>query len=334
MKGSFSEESLRQYAELAAQSKSLEFSETDVYDFTRCVRPNGTAYGTKGKCKKGTEQAKEAEPQKIKKKVITKPKEKIEVGTKEQYAALMKRQQELVSKGDMKGAMSLGPKLKALTDKIKAEEDNNPELKAKKAAEKAAMLKKLDDEDQEYAQFKLRQARHDKAQEEARAKLSSRDTKAIADYTSSWGQKGGRSYKDLNTCLRRVDECPDTAASKKFEKEFKAAITKLPKNASGDPFYRGVISPELYKQLEQAQPGTVLKDPGYGSYSANKVETNTFLTPGGKNNILFVSHNKNLTPISRFSKIESEAEAIMPSNQQQTIRAVRKDGDTLIVELD
>lgn len=29
------------------------------YDYTRCVRPNGTAYGTKGKCRKGTEEDKE-----------------------------------------------------------------------------------------------------------------------------------------------------------------------------------------------------------------------------------------------------------------------------------
>jgi len=27
--------------------------------FSRCVRPNGTAYGTRGKCKKGSEQAKQ-----------------------------------------------------------------------------------------------------------------------------------------------------------------------------------------------------------------------------------------------------------------------------------
>jgi hypothetical protein len=28
----------------------------DFYDFTRCVRPNGTVYGTGGKCRKGVEQ--------------------------------------------------------------------------------------------------------------------------------------------------------------------------------------------------------------------------------------------------------------------------------------
>lgn len=32
------------------------------YDFTRCVRPDGSSYGTGGKCRKGTESAKSAEP--------------------------------------------------------------------------------------------------------------------------------------------------------------------------------------------------------------------------------------------------------------------------------
>lgn len=32
------------------------------YDFTRCVRPDGSSYGTGGKCRKGTESAKQAEP--------------------------------------------------------------------------------------------------------------------------------------------------------------------------------------------------------------------------------------------------------------------------------
>ena len=55
MKGSFSEEALREYARLATQSQSLEFSESGTYDFARCVRPDGTVYGTGGKCRKGTE---------------------------------------------------------------------------------------------------------------------------------------------------------------------------------------------------------------------------------------------------------------------------------------
>ena len=55
MKGSFSEEALLQYAELAAQKQSADFAEGDTYDFTTCIRPDGSAYGTGGKCRKGTE---------------------------------------------------------------------------------------------------------------------------------------------------------------------------------------------------------------------------------------------------------------------------------------
>ena len=57
MKGSFSEEALRAYAELAAEKQGLDFAEGDSYDFTRCVRPDGSTYGTGGRCRKGTETA-------------------------------------------------------------------------------------------------------------------------------------------------------------------------------------------------------------------------------------------------------------------------------------
>ena len=202
-------------------------------------------------------------------------------------------------------------------------------------AERAAMMKRLDDEDREKAAFKVRQAGYDKAQEAAASKLTTRDTQAIRDYTSMSGGSGMRGFKKLNRCLRSPEECSDKAGADTFGKEFAAALKKLPKNKSGDPFYRGVTSDALYKQLENAQPGTVLKDPGYGSYSADRRQTKSFMLVGAKGaNILFVSRNKNLTPVNKFSKVEIEAEAIMPSNQQQTIRSVRKDGETLIVELD
>lgn len=60
MTGSFSEEALEQFAQLAAQTQSADFAEGGTYDFTRCVRSNGSTYGTRGKCRKGTESAKEA----------------------------------------------------------------------------------------------------------------------------------------------------------------------------------------------------------------------------------------------------------------------------------
>jgi hypothetical protein len=52
MYGNFSEDSLSHYQEILQylEDPSLEFEEGDTYDFTRCVRPNGTAYGTRGAC--------------------------------------------------------------------------------------------------------------------------------------------------------------------------------------------------------------------------------------------------------------------------------------------
>jgi hypothetical protein len=57
--GNFSEEALSAYTRLVTEHKGVDFAENEVYDFARCVRPDGTAYGTKGKCRKGTEEAKE-----------------------------------------------------------------------------------------------------------------------------------------------------------------------------------------------------------------------------------------------------------------------------------
>jgi len=34
----------------------------EFFDFTRCVRPDGTAYGTRGRCRSGTEAARPATP--------------------------------------------------------------------------------------------------------------------------------------------------------------------------------------------------------------------------------------------------------------------------------
>ena len=56
--GGFSEEALQLF-QLAASEQGYDFSEEgETYDFARCVRPDGSAYGTSGKCRKGTEEAK------------------------------------------------------------------------------------------------------------------------------------------------------------------------------------------------------------------------------------------------------------------------------------
>ena len=63
--GNFSPEALEMF-QLAASEQSYEFSEGDTYDFTRCVRPDGSSYGTGGKCRKGTEGEAKAKDPKVK----------------------------------------------------------------------------------------------------------------------------------------------------------------------------------------------------------------------------------------------------------------------------
>ena len=50
----FSEKALQEYNKLCAQKQGLDFAEGGSYDFTRCVRTDGSAYGTKGQCKSGS----------------------------------------------------------------------------------------------------------------------------------------------------------------------------------------------------------------------------------------------------------------------------------------
>ena len=53
MKGSFSEDALAAYQQALAERDGMDYSEGDSYDFTRCVRSDGSFYGTRGKCKSG-----------------------------------------------------------------------------------------------------------------------------------------------------------------------------------------------------------------------------------------------------------------------------------------
>ena len=63
--GSFSEGSLNEYLALVNLKGGLDFAEaTDTYDFTRCVRKDGSIYGTAGKCRKGSETSAKKEEKK------------------------------------------------------------------------------------------------------------------------------------------------------------------------------------------------------------------------------------------------------------------------------
>ena len=351
MKGNISEEALFLYGQLVAEKLNLDFSEGDTYDFTRCVRPDGSAYGTKGTCRKGTEGAKAVEkaapkaaPKEKVAKVTAAPKApkvtktpeapkapsttKVGKDPKEAYAALMKKQQEMVQKGDIAGAMKLNEKIKAASAKVQ----ESPEAKAQ------AEQLKAQGETRAKSESDFKAAQEKRLDGQLAANLNSKDKKAIEDYTKETMGQSARSYDNMNGCLRFPPTCDNKKESGKFIKEFDSALSKLPKNEDGNEFFRGVqVRPgqtqELYKALLNAKPGTRMKDPGYGSYSAERKQAE-FFTDRNKPNIIFVTKSKSMTPINAYSAIRSENEAILPRNTEQTIRKVTKEGKNLIVELD
>jgi hypothetical protein len=101
-------------------------------DFTRCVRPDGTAYGTRGKCRKGTEQAK---PQKESKPRVSKT-------PKEAYALLVKKQQEMAAAGDIEGALKLKDAIAKRLKEVEASPEGQEQQKTLKKAAKEKTEKK------------------------------------------------------------------------------------------------------------------------------------------------------------------------------------------------
>lgn len=55
MNGHFTEETLSKYVELLEERFGPSHSEKSEYDFTRCMRADGSFYGTRGKCRKGSD---------------------------------------------------------------------------------------------------------------------------------------------------------------------------------------------------------------------------------------------------------------------------------------
>lgn len=64
--GGFSAETLETYQKSIVEKTGVDFAEGDSYDFTRCIRKDGSAYGTGGKCRKGSEEVKKEDDKKDK----------------------------------------------------------------------------------------------------------------------------------------------------------------------------------------------------------------------------------------------------------------------------
>jgi hypothetical protein len=310
-----------------------------IYEFTRCQRADGSYYGTSGKCRKGRETGAKIEVPtsltlKTGSETGSKPKTKAALAKEEKLKkaleSLIEQRQQLSNRDHLTGVLAANKQILQVLDKIE-ETPETQKLRDRLQQEGDVILAKIKRKEKE-------QEIRDNRQREADV---SYDEKAmLRRYTS--GEEGQYSYESsyeyINKCLRSPDQCRDRSRAEPYIKLMDGILSKLPKNQEGHEFYRGVSvnSPskeKLFKQLLEATPGTVIRDSGFGSYSAEKRVALGFNSPREKN-ILFVSRNKNLTPVNVFSEIPSEQEAILPRELDQRITKVTLEGNTLIVELE
>jgi hypothetical protein len=316
--GGFSEEALSAYAQLVAEGKGVDFSEGGVYDFARCVRPDGTAYGTSGKCRKGSEEAKKEEVPKERKPRAKKASKPLEA--------------QRAGKTSAPKAKAKAKAKKLLADK-KDSKPVNPAISERKTEEEPK------NERNNAPSWRDTQDKLEIRQRKVIPNLEAKDVRAIRDYAGGQTGEGGRSYKGLNKCLRQRLPCLNSV-HREHAKHLDAVLKKLPANTDGDVFYRGMAvegkaAQQLYDRLRKAKPGTTLKDPGFSSYTSDKGWAEVFQTSAETNkSILFVSRNKELRPMNLLSRASNEYEAILPRGTKTTIRKVTEDGDTLIVEVD
>jgi len=156
VQGSFSSDALQAYKTLIAEQHPLDFSEGETYDFTRCVRKDGTVYGTAGQCRKGTEEVKEDAPGKRGKKTKTERTKKAVKPTPpgkplppELHSSLTKLSEKLSSKKAVldtskgavtQGKMRLTAKVKALPAEELKKVLNDPRLNDKQRAQVNMLL--------------------------------------------------------------------------------------------------------------------------------------------------------------------------------------------------
>ena len=155
MQGSFTSDALQAYKTLIAEQHPSDFSEGETYDFTRCVRKDGSVYGTAGQCRKGTEEVKESVSRKkvkgkgAKKTVKSTPPEK--PLPPELHSSLSKLSEKLSNKKALpdapkeataRGKMRLTAKVKALPTEDLKKVLNDPRLNEKQREQVNTLLSK------------------------------------------------------------------------------------------------------------------------------------------------------------------------------------------------
>lgn len=297
----------------------------ETLDYTRCQRPDGSHYGTSGKCRKGKQ---------VGANTHTGPKGPVLPKLKAQaakenpqaiYKKLADERLNLLRQGKIKEADEITAKVEEAFRGWSADSNEDQALKE--------YVRKSTEEGFKRERTLSRVVQRQRA---ALPVLSKVDIKAIQDYTD---EGGNRSFGDLNRCLRRP-LCL-SLERRKHAAELDKALMKIPRNDEGNAFYRGITiessaGEALYRRLQRSKPGDKIRDPGFSSFSLDKAISERFTREvNGEDwkNILFVCKNKELRSISEFSQFPEEQEAILPRGIPLTIRRVTRTGKTLIVEV-
>lgn len=164
------------------------------------------------------------------------------------------------------------------------------------------------------------------------------DAKAIRTYTSDRDIRGVNQYQNLNNCLRNPGACKNAEEAKKLQEGLDNALKVLPKNTDNFQFTR-VISlskdtQQLYDFLRQAKAGTILKDPGYGSFSSDKGYAAGLSDPRWGKTIKLVTRSGQIVPVNQYSNVKDEAEGILPRGANLKIARIVEDQNGITAFLD
>ena len=288
------------------------------YDYARCQRPDGSYYGTAGKCRKGTEVG---------------AREK-KVSRKSQVAKIKSLKNEgkaLLEKGNSKEGLA------KLNEAIKLQNELPP-APVKKAVSNSKKRDKLDEYWKERANISeskynekveamgdpLKRYKNASPEAEARVakqqatynKLSSDEKAAVQMY----GQAGDREeiYVDLNMKLRTGKNPP---AEKKeavdfVESNLKSGLSKLPDQEG--TFYRAVSGGGA-QALANVRIGDTIQDDGFGSYADRGGPKIAPFIDRKAENIVMVVRGKRLKNVSPVMPYQEGEHLSMPGTKLKLV---------------
>jgi hypothetical protein len=166
--------------------------------------------------------------------------------------------------------------------------------------------------------------------------LAKEEEGILGNYIAGGSMETG-SMLQTNWKLRGLSKTPISPEEGRQVALLDSALSKLPKNERETTHFRGVgLTPE---QISKIKPGGSFKDPGFSSWSRDQQQAGDFASNdafGGRRSVMFVSKNKNLRDVAKFSpeEYDDQAESILPRNTPMKVSRITNEGEGVVVYLD